>query len=145
MRLFFLVRAVAIAISLVFIASGETVFAQIGTSSQSTTKKDTSMNKSNNGKWKSENANITYELINSQKIFVPDTSIAMIHSLKYLGTWCRDMGNIGAPALNLQFTPEERFGPTLGYHVFDAGSYSLDSAKYYNTNRPYSDFSYRHG
>ncbi len=145
MRLFFLVRAVAIAISLVFIASGETVFAQIGTSSQSTTKKDTSMNKSNNGKWKSENANITYELINSQKIFVPDTSIAMIHSLKYLGTWCRDMGNIGAPALNLQFTPEERFGPTLGYHVFDAGSYSLDSAKYYNTNRPYSDFSYRLG
>lgn len=53
------------------------------------------------------------------------------------------MGNPGSPALNLLFTPEYRVGPALGYHINDVYRYNVDSLKYYNTDRPYSIFSYQ--
>lgn len=43
------------------------------------------------------------------------------------------------------FTPENRVGPTLGYHVFDVYRFDPDSLNYYNTNKPYSAFTYRLG
>ena len=103
------------------------------------------MNKTNNAKWKNEDAVITYEKLNSLKTYRLDSEIHAFQHLQYLEPWTRDMGNIGGPAQNLMFTPETRFGPTLGYHVFDACSYQIDSVKYYTTNRPYSDFSFRLG
>jgi hypothetical protein len=55
------------------------------------------------------------------------------------------MGNLGSPTQNLLFTPEQRMGPTLGYHVNDVYRYDPDSLKYYNTTRPYSNFTYQLG
>ena len=108
-------------------------------------KKDTSLNKTNNNKWKNEDARITYQQLNSEKIHRLDSGIHSFQHLSYLDTWTRDLGNIGGPATNLLFTPDDHFGPTLGYHVFDACAYNIDSLKYFNTNRPYSDFTYRLG
>lgn len=106
---------------------------------------DTSMKKSNNGDWKNENARINYKLLGSDRIYTPDTSIHTFHRRPFVQPWYKDLGNTGTPAINLLFTPEFRVGPTLGYHVFDIYRFSVDSLRYYNTNKPYSAFSYRLG
>jgi hypothetical protein len=106
---------------------------------------DTSMKKSNNADWKNDNVRINYKLLGSDKTYTPDTSIHTFHRRPFVQPWYRDLGNTGSPAQNLLFTPEYRVGPTLGYHVFDIYRFVPDSLRYYNTNRPYSVFSYRLG
>ncbi len=108
-------------------------------------KKDTSMAKTNNGSWKTYKENLTYKKLNSEKIYYPDTGIHTFHRRPFSQPWNQDLGNSGTAMQNLLFTPEERVGPTLGYHVFDAYRFFPDSLKFYNTNRPYSAFSYQLG
>lgn len=100
------------------------------------------MSKSNTNKWKDEEAKLTYQRLNSIKIFTPDTPIHNFQRKPFVQPWCQDLGNLGSPVNNLMFTPEMRVDPSLGYHVFDAYRFDADSAKFYNTNRPYSSFSY---
>ena len=107
--------------------------------------KDTSQSKTNNGKWKDEEARMTYERLNSKIVYYPDTSLHTFQRNHFLGTWYRDLGNLGSPANNLMFTPEERIGPSLGYHVYDVYRFKADSLNYYNTTRPYSVFNYQLG
>lgn len=107
--------------------------------------KDTSMNKSNTAKWKEEEARITYEKLNSARVYTPDTSLHTFQRNPFTQPWYQDLGNLGSPASNLLFTPEDRFTPTLGYHIFDAYRFNIDSLNFYNTNRPYSVFSYQLG
>ncbi len=107
--------------------------------------KDTSMNKSNTGKWKEEEANIVFERLNSARVYYPDTSLHTFQRAPFTKGWYRDLGNIGSPANNLLFTPEDRLGPTLGYHVFDVYRFNTDSLNYYDTKRPYSVFNYMLG
>ena len=110
-----------------------------------TPKKDTTMNKTNTSKWKNENVTITYEQLNSSKVYVPDTGIHTFHRIAFIQNWERDLGNLGSPINNLFFTTGNSLGPSLGYHVYDAYKYNVDSLFYYNTNRPYSIFSYQLG
>ena len=107
--------------------------------------KDTSQSKTNTGKWKEEEARVTYERINSKRVYYPDTALHNFQQNHFTVPWYRDLGNLGSPAGNLLFTPEERIGPTLGYHVYDIYRYKIDSLNYYNTNRPYSIFNYQLG
>jgi len=107
--------------------------------------KDTNANKSNNNKWKDEEAKITYQKLNTARVFVPDTSLHTFQRSPFLGDWERDMGNLGSPVNNLLFTPENRVGPSLGYHINDAYRFDADNLPFYNTNRPYSDFRYQLG
>ncbi len=107
--------------------------------------RDTNLNKSNTDKWKGADARLTYEKLHTSRIYTTDTATHTFHRLPFLQPWKRDLGNLGSPALNLQFTPEYRVGPTLGYHAFDAYRFNVDSLGYYNTTRPYSVFSYRLG
>ena len=107
--------------------------------------RDTNANKSNTNKWKNEEARITYEKLNTSAISVPDTSLHSFQRPAYAPSWYTDLGNLGSPANNLMFTPEDRLGPTLGYHVFDVYRFNVDSLSFYNTNRPYSIFNYQLG
>lgn len=107
--------------------------------------RDTSMNKTNDGKWRNESSRTSYRRLNSDVERVPDTSIHTFHRRPFLQPWYRDLGNPGTPAQNLLFTTEPRLGPTLGYHVFDAYAFLIDSLPFYNTNRPYSEFMYQLG
>jgi len=107
--------------------------------------KDTSMNKSNNGTWKDEEARISWEQLYTAKIFKPDTAIHAFQRRGFLEGWAHDLGNLGSPVEQVLFSPENLVGPSLGYHVFDAYRFDLDSQKYYNTNRPYSVFNYQLG
>ncbi|MCD6010536.1 MAG: hypothetical protein K0Q79_398 [Flavipsychrobacter sp.] len=107
-----------------------------------TVAKDTSMSKTNNGGWKNDNPRIEYEKLNSAKVYYPDTMLHTFHRAPFIQPWYRNLGNLGGPVNNLLFTPEDRVGPTLGYHVYDVYRYNIDSLHFYNTRRPYSSFSY---
>lgn len=110
-----------------------------------TRQRDTTQDKTNTGKWKDENAKVTYDQLNSAKIHTPDTSLHTYQRQPFLQPWARDLGNLGGPVNNLFFTPDERMGPSLGYHIFDVYRFNADSAKFYTTSRPYSVFSYQMG
>jgi len=107
--------------------------------------RDSSFNKSNTNKWKEVEARIYFHKLNSEKKEIPDTSLHTFHRRPFTQPWYRDLGNLGSPVQNLQFTPEDRMGPTLGYHVYDVYRFDADSLNYYNTTRPYSVFSYQLG
>ena len=109
------------------------------------TVKDTTHAKTNNSQWKDEDARLFYERLNSDKTYTPDTSLHTFQRRPFLKTWERDLGNPGSPVNNLSFTPEYRVGPGLGYHVFDDYRFIADSLNFYNTNRPYSVFTYQLG
>lgn len=114
-----------------------------GTNTTGVPAKDTSMNKSNTSKWKEEEAKITYEKLNSSKIYIPDTSLHNFQRNPFTQPWYQDLGNLGSPVNNLLFTPENRVTPTLGYHIFDTYRFDADSLNFYNTTRPYSVFGYQ--
>ncbi|MGN6567445.1 MAG: putative porin, partial [Flavipsychrobacter sp.] len=107
--------------------------------------RDSTANKSNNSKWKEDNARIFFHRLNSDKKQIPDTSLHTFHRRPFSQPWYRDLGNLGSPVQNLLFTPENRMGPTLGYHVYDVYRFDTDSLNYYNTTRPYSVFGYQLG
>lgn len=103
--------------------------------------------KSNTDDWHTSEANIKirYNYLNSNQIHIPDTSIHIFHRKPYSQTWNVNLGNFGSPVRNLQFTPERRFGPTLGYNVFDVYRIQPDSLPFYNTTVPYTSFTYNLG
>jgi hypothetical protein len=108
-----------------------------------TPKRDTDAAKTNNGKWQNEEANVTFEQLNSAYTYSPDSNVHTFHRRPFIQPWARDMGNPGSPINNLMFATEYKVGPSLGYHVFDAYRYNVDSLNYYHTSRPYSVFSYQ--
>jgi hypothetical protein len=105
--------------------------------------KDTS--KTNTGKWRDDPVTITYQKLNSAKTYIPDTALHTYQRPPFTQPWYRDLGNLGSPVNNLLFTPEERLGPSLGYHVMDVYRYNIEDLKYYTTSRPYSSFNYELG
>lgn len=107
--------------------------------------KDTNLNKTNTTKWENQEPRISYEKLNSARIYTPDTTVHTFQRSKFTQPWYRDLGNLGSPVNNLFFTPEVFAGPTLGYHVFDEYRYDMDSLNYYSTTRPYSVFTYMLG
>lgn len=111
---------------------------------QNTQQRDTA-NKTNTSSWRTEKARVSFQTLHSKKTFYPDSSIQNIHRRPFMQGWQRDLGNLGSPMYQLLFTPEQRVGPTLGYHAFDAYRFLPDSLHYYNTNRPFSIFTYRLG
>ncbi len=111
---------------------------------QNAPQKDTSK-KTNTSDWKDEPTRIFYRHWNSRKILMLDTSLHAFHRSVFYQNGQRNLGNLGAPMVNLIFQPTERTGPSLGYTVFDTYLNNLDSLKYFNTTRPYSMFGYHLG
>lgn len=52
------------------------------------------------------------------------------------------LGNMGNAARNIIFTPRFRAGFDEGFHAYDIYSLTHDSARFYNTTRPYSELQY---
>ncbi len=103
------------------------------------------MNKSNTGKWKDEDSKTTWQKLNSAKVYAQDTSLHSFQHNLFTPGWGRDMGNLGSPVNQLMFAPENRVGPSLGYHINDAYRLNVDSMNFYQTLRPYSVFNYQLG
>jgi len=131
-----------ISISLLLLCCCIAAYAQPSTL-PNTQRHDSSKYKTNDGRWKNEETKVTYEKLNSQRTYIPDTNVHTFHRRPFVQPWSRDMGNPGSPVNNLMFSPEYRVGPSLGYHVFDVFRFNVDSLNYYTTTRPYSVFSYQ--
>lgn len=110
-----------------------------------TPKHNDSTSKTNTNKWRDEQTVISYKKFGSQIKLHPDTSLHTFHERMFTQEWNYDLGNSGSPIKNLLFTPEYRVDPSLGYHVFDAYRFDVDSARFYNTTRPYTSFGYQLG
>ncbi|MES2478791.1 MAG: putative porin [Bacteroidota bacterium] len=106
---------------------------------------DSAGKKTNTEEWENEDAHIYYTKVFSSVKLYTDTSIHSIHRRPFSQPWYRDLGNLGSPAMNLMFTPQNPVGLSLGYHSFDALRFTIDSLRYYNTTKPYSDFTYNLG
>ena len=104
-------------------------------------------NRTNTADWHDERVRISYRKAGSVKDLYPDTSIHTFHRRPFSQPWNQDLGNSGSAMRSLFFAPDNRgrTGPSLGYHAFDAYRIDADSVLYYNTNRPYSAFSYQLG
>ncbi|NDC40906.1 MAG: hypothetical protein EBZ77_05045 [Chitinophagia bacterium] len=110
-----------------------------------TPQRDTSQNKTNTSSWRNVDPVITYEILNARKKCQPDTALHFFQRRPFVQPWRRDLGNPGSPVYNLQFDPEDRVGPTLGITCFDPYRFTVEQARYYNTTRPYSEFTYQLG
>lgn len=75
--------------------------------------------------------------------FMLDSSITDF-SKNYLGVPASfvTLGNNGSAARNLIFSPRMMAGFDPGFHAFDPYSYNHENARFYNTNRPYSELGY---
>lgn len=52
------------------------------------------------------------------------------------------LGNTGAAARNIIFSPRMQAGFDEGFHAYDIYTYTHENARYYNTTRPYSELQY---
>lgn len=104
-----------------------------------------SFKESNTDEWHNGAVRIHYKYLGSNKEHIPDTSIHSFHRRLFAQPWQRDLGNQGGPSQSLLFTARHTTGPTLGYFIYDAYRYNADSLKFYNTNRPYSAFTFQLG
>ncbi len=101
---------------------------------------------SNTDEWSSDKTiKVQYKLLNSERVHLPDSSIHTFHRRPYYQPWYVDLGNFGSAVRNLEFTPEDRLGPTLGYNALDVYRIKPDSLRFYNTTAPYSLFSFNLG
>jgi len=138
-------------IALVFLAGllAENAVAQLPTGGSRATNfgnaNDSAGKKTNTSDWENEDAQIfSTKIFSSLKVY-PDTSLRNIHRRPFSQPWYRDLGNLGSPSFNLLFTPQNPVGLSLGYHSFDALRFHIDSLHYFNTTKPYSDFTYNLG
>lgn len=120
----------------------------VGTSRSTTNPQaltDTTHKKTNTEKWKDEDASVSWQKLNSAKVYGPDTTIHAFQRNQFTQSWYRDLGNLGAPVSNLLFSTEDRVGPSLGYHIFDVYRLNADSMNYYHASRPYAVFNFQLG
>lgn len=106
---------------------------------------DTSRKKTNTGDWDETDAYMYMTRPFSDQKQFRDTSLHTFHRRPYSQPWYRDLGNQGSPARNLQFTQARPVGLSLGYQVYDQQRWQADSVRFYNTTRPYSNFTYHQG
>lgn len=106
---------------------------------------DSAGKRTNTSNWENEDAQIYYTTSFSKVKQAIDTQLSTFHRRPFSQPWYRDLGNLGSPTMNLLFTPNRPLGISLGYHSFDAMRFVADSMKYYNTTKPYSNFTFNLG
>lgn len=83
--------------------------------------------------------------LHSERKLQVDTSILLSHRRISRHGWFHYLGNYGTAALNMKFDPDWDPGPQPGYNIYEPYQYHLDSVRYYNTTRPFSQFNYSLG
>lgn len=92
--------------------------------------------------WDDTPAKIYFEKWNSSTKHKIDTSLTYFHRNARIANWGRNLGNEGTPAYDMIFNPRQQIGLHSGYNTWDIYKLHVDSVKFYNTTRPYSDFGY---
>lgn len=95
--------------------------------------------------WDATPAKIYYKTLNSDLKKQIDTSITYFHHYSKSKDWDRDLGNANSASYNMLFTPEQTLGFSSGFTAYNAYIKPIDSIRFYNTTRPYTDFSFMMG
>ncbi|HEX2533838.1 MAG TPA: putative porin, partial [Chitinophagaceae bacterium] len=84
---------------------------------------------------------ITYRLLDSTRTYYLDTTINEFRQNPVPPTFLY-LGNIGAPARSLLFTPKATTGWDPGFHAYDAYRWRLADTRFFNTTRPYTELGF---
>ncbi|RAI99421.1 putative beta-barrel porin [Chitinophaga skermanii] len=86
---------------------------------------------------------LRYKYLGEPTDFKLDSSINDFQK-KFLGIPANyyTLGNLGNAAKNILFTPRMTGGFDAGFHAYDVYSHDHSDAKFFNTNRPYSELTY---
>lgn len=106
---------------------------------------DSAEKKTNTSEWDENNAQISYNAAFSKQKHYLDSSIHQFHRRPYSQDWYRDLGNLGSPSYSYRFQIHDEIGRSWGYHSFDALRLKVEDLNYFETNRPYSEFTYNLG
>jgi len=85
---------------------------------------------------------IFYRYYDSTRNRTLDSSINDFTTRFPLKYWMNDLGNFGTASRSLLFAPLLKSGWDAGFHQYDAINYSVETAKFFQTTRPYTELSY---
>ena len=86
---------------------------------------------------------ISYKYLDSVRAIIPDFSINDFDKYFSVPTTHQYLGNNGAAAYSLVYSPFARPGWDAGFHALDIYRYSLEATRFYKTTKPYSQLSYQ--
>lgn len=85
----------------------------------------------------------SFRYLDSLRYQRPDTNINDF-SRYYILSWkMQYLGNSGAAAYPLIFTPLLKTGIDPGFHAFDAYKFTLEGTRFYRTNKPFTQIGYQ--
>jgi len=91
---------------------------------------------------KADTITLNYRYLDSSRYQKLDSSVYdFSRKVPQLPTWI-NLGNNGAPARNLIFSPRMISGWDPGWHAYDLYLLKVDETKFYQTTRPYTELGY---
>ena len=90
-----------------------------------------------------DSISITYKYLDSIRINYFDSSINDFDKYFSIPSTYQSLGNNGAPAYSLIYSPNAKPGWDAGFHAFDIYRYTLEGSKFFKTNRPFTELSYQ--
>lgn len=90
-----------------------------------------------------DSISITYKYLDSIRVNYFDSSINDFDKYFSVPSTYQYLGNNGAPAYSLIYSPNVKPGWDAGFHAFDLYRYTLEGSKFFKTNRPFTELSYQ--
>ncbi|MEJ7914282.1 MAG: putative porin, partial [Chitinophagaceae bacterium] len=85
---------------------------------------------------------LRYRYLNNSRSASLDTSINDFNKKFPVPYTHHYLGNPGTAATSIVFAPTERIGFNAGFNAYDVYRWNIDSMRFYNTTRPYTELSY---
>jgi hypothetical protein len=117
-------------------------FSQFGGSLKSGGGGNDSLKHRNNNE---DSITITFRYLDSTRSYKLDTSISDFTKRFPIPATHIFLGNTGAAAKPLLFSPSLQSGFNPGFHAFDIYKWKLEQARFFQTTRPYSEINYQLG
>ncbi len=92
---------------------------------------------------KKDSITISYKFLDSIRINRLDSSINDFDKYFSIPTHWQHLGNNGAAAYSLIYTPNLKPGWDAGFHAFDVYRYKLEETKFYKATKPFTQLGYQ--
>ncbi len=92
---------------------------------------------------KKDSIAITFKYLDSIRSIPLDSTINDFDKYFSVPSFYQYLGNNGAAAYPLIYSPNAKPGWDAGFHAFDLYRFTLEESKFYKTNRPFSQMSYQ--
>lgn len=92
---------------------------------------------------KKDSISITYKFLDSIRSIPFDSTINDFDKYFSVPSSYQYLGNNGAAAYSLVYSPFSKPGWDAGFHAYDIYRFTLEESKFYKTNKPFSQLSYQ--